>query len=147
MRIGVSSVQVSSACSTSSRVPITYCAHGIACAGTLRWSPAERLAAAHTRCQGTRSRRPTATFAGIKAVDTYDGKFDLTKESEGTLTALLSSEVFCKQAGFLVLHCFLSPRQLCSLTSGPKKREVLQLIFSCQFAGVEGDSAARWHPG
>ncbi|CAL8463244.1 g2778 [Coccomyxa elongata] len=35
--------------------------------------------------------------ARIKAVDTYDGKFDLTKEAEGTLTALLSSEVFCKQ--------------------------------------------------
>ncbi|BDA44531.1 hypothetical protein COCOBI_06-0070 [Coccomyxa sp. Obi] len=97
MRIGITSGQLSSACSTSSRIPTAYCAHGNACAGALTWSSAKRLTAAHTRSQGTRSRRPITTLAGIKAVDTYDGKFDLTKESEGTLTALLSSEVFCKQ--------------------------------------------------
>lgn len=117
MRIGISSVQVSSACSTSFRVPTTTCAHGNTCAGT-RWFPAKGLTAAHRSSQGTRSRRSMATLAGIKAVETYDGKFDLTKESEGTLKALLTSEVFCKQAGAFVLHSLsLFTRELCSLTS------------------------------
>ena len=63
-----------------------------------------RHTAAFTRTQPTRQRMSVSTFAGIKAVETYDGKFDLTKESVDTLRALLGSEVFCKQARLLALH-------------------------------------------
>lgn len=61
-------------------------------------------AAASARSYPTRQRTSVGVFAGIKAVETYDGKFDLTKESDDTLRALLGSEVFCKQARLCKLH-------------------------------------------